>query len=531
MWTYGDPVLIRPRQSLGVAEGFWVDHWLFLHMDVAFGVWRARPLGLKGLANMVASGESAPRAIIPELEGYARLCRLLGEHAPSADAARSRGGIEFSWREWAEQYTDGDVHHRFTEAIAAALERAISNRDFETIAYLSRRLASELGDHTRSQKDIFTATCRALEEERLSCIALAAQFTSPADERTYTVSYSVTPVEISSRISTLRSRGVALIKERNEESPSQPTYRLTGITVSVSASTASAAYEESLPLCRTALDDLRTRHYLRTSLFGPVTVEGDEGGEVRMFSLHQPFWTKKGARDRALPTLPKNFNLLLDSPCGDEGARWAAVKWHISQALRSWPEDVHSAASGTWQALESLISKSRKRGAVQGVLENVVQPYLRTLRSELAAFICNQINAQARAYRAYGGSDWPTRKVSEDPHQWLVRVLDRSSPVWYRRWRVPPAPYILFAKGPGLVRELLRDDGSWREADWMFRRLESDFAHLYAMRNAIVHRGVRFGSDRWAGYLAALGLEALYSLASERVSALQAAMAATKGAG
>ena len=46
MWVYVKESL-RKRLELNPIIGFWLDYWLFLHMEETHPIWNARPLGLK----------------------------------------------------------------------------------------------------------------------------------------------------------------------------------------------------------------------------------------------------------------------------------------------------------------------------------------------------------------------------------------------------------------------------------------------------------------------------------------------------
>ena len=55
--------------------------------------------------------------------------------------------------------------------------------------------------------------------------------------------------------------------------------------------------------------------------------------------------------------------------------------------------------------------------------------------------------------------------------------------------------------------DLKSKKGQVTESRRVFDLCQSQLKHLYAVRNSIVHRGERIGSDTWSLGLATLGLE------------------------
>ncbi|HYE28283.1 MAG TPA: hypothetical protein VEA61_08630 [Allosphingosinicella sp.] len=522
MWVYHTQSQTVPRLKLPRGQGFWFDYWLALHADEAFGPWKVRPLGLVSLAQIARHRRTA-RNVAEELDGYRRLAAVADCEAPE-DPVSIGDGVSAKWQSWLQRFADPDHHRGFIRLLTGLLEQRIRESRLGDIAYLSRRLASELAEHTRSSKDVFLPTRVMLEAERFDLRELVEGVMGETVQQDYVVEFQLSPVEVAADANAAAGASVKLVRQPNPGftgTGKELAYVLTGLTVECSATSPSAAVRDAMPRCRAGLDHLRARHYLRTSLIGRIEVRCPITDEVKYFGLNEPFWNPRHVRKRPVPALPVHFPFLGRSVSAQEAERWMAMKWHVSQSLRAWPEDVHSAASNAWQAVESLLPKRPKPGEMmKAVYTHILSDYDRLVRRDYLEYLLRQYNYQRKVMGGGRGCDWVFCPSPAAPQIWLADVLRRSSPGWYGRWTKPRAFDYLFGREEGALSGLARPDGSFRSPGWTSLRLERDFGQLYTVRNAIVHRGDRLGSDRWVSYLASQALEALSTLARERILAL-----------
>ncbi len=549
MWVYSGNTW-SARLELERPEGYGLDYWLFLHAEETHGVWRSRPLGLSGLAEMAQNlnpkvDRVRTGAIARELEAYAPLAFYLDDALPQSRTTRcvpkgkrEQCELDGEWREWLERQATPDAQRRFATRLCEALTASLDRGDLFEAAFLTRRFSSELAELYASPRTLFAGVASAYAREARQPLAdCLGGLLDPPQPGGFLVTFPVAPVAISGKVATatLGPPEVSLLIEANPEAETAPAYlgsrSLRAIRVRTAAPTANEALARALPECRNALHLLRVRHYLRTHLYGPVRVvaaqagDADEAGDADgatsgaegiLLSLDQPFWTPKQGR-RPVPELPPRLYKLAQNLPPDQHDRWAALRWHVSQAIGYWPEDVHSAASEVWQALESFAGSAAKVNAV------LVPEYRTLLLEELLAFEATKLRQQAYSHRKLFDrpGDWyycEPKRVP--PRKWLARVLDRRSRTHWSTWQDPRAPDLLFNPGVGLLSSLERLRAATAGDDWLTRRLRLAMDHLYGIRNSTVHKGERVGSDQWAAHVARCGLELVLSVANARAAPL-----------
>jgi hypothetical protein len=326
----------------------------------------------------------------------------------------------------------------------------------------------------------------------------------------YSVRFAVVPVYV------IRSGDIRAMSKKLSRSPyefekdSAGRNRLVALAYTVTARTPHDALARSLPLLRASLEYLRLRYYASTAVFGDVIVTRTNAADVVNIDLPQPFWPQERG-GRTVPRMPSRFLWNLSKVAPDDATRWKAAVRHLSNAIDVWAEDVHSAASAVWQALEAA------GGSRQAVKHMLAVAYINQLGDALAESVSRSVSVTARMLaKTFPGTDWYYRDPSRvSAREWLDCVQHPASTRHARIWRHPRAWEIVAHKRVGLlglVRRLYYKPASER---WVWKRVEGDLDLLYALRNAFVHRGVRLGNDRLAGYLARLGVEILFARMKE----------------
>jgi hypothetical protein len=167
VWVYSGQSLER-RLRLHPLLGFWIDYWLFLHSDFTHPIWCSRPLGLRAIA-AAAKLSTGPRdgglRFQLKLE-IANLLPLLAhlpkiESPPAENFTVTTDPWRDEWRNWFD-YVLANVEPTDTvQSLAAAIAGALFKGDLELVAYLSRRLSSELGEDEWSLREIFMLSKKA----------------------------------------------------------------------------------------------------------------------------------------------------------------------------------------------------------------------------------------------------------------------------------------------------------------------------------------------------------------------------------
>lgn len=514
MWLPTDLEHIRVHQRLSPGVSFWLEHWLLLHGDEAFGLLKARPLGLRSLAAMILNLDASQdfallRSATDEIQQYQRLFSLLKIEVPSGAIAAGKGrhaSVTREWRSAALRLEDWDNHVDLLNRLAAHLRDAIAEADLGSIAFLNRRLSSELSEHYCDAKWIYIRSINsALSNGNADVVQDLIDDLVRLGMREHTVSFEFSRVEVPAGANAESSRLRLQFDETCPETEHADTRTLVGVSISVRARDRNQALERAMELCRTCLTHLRLNFYVRTHLVGVAQVSIDE--ETVPFSLRQPFWHRR-AQTREVPRFPANFASRANFANEEEKARWYAARDHVSTAIATWAESCHHAASSVWQALESLA------GGPGAVYSDVIAHYERAVGAEIVRYFRRWISHH-RWVRAKleSPSDWPAPPLDRmDDGTWLNRVMSRGSPDFYGNWSIPPAPRTIFGE-TGVLSALFHQDGTRRNVDWPGRRVQLDMRHLYALRNNLVHSGKRIGTDRWASYLGSLGLEIIFACA------------------
>jgi len=536
MWTYAGDDADR-RLKLPRHEAFWLDYWLFLHADETHGLLRSRPIGLKSLQGFVQNlhpeiDKTLIRAIGTELLGYHRLAPYISSPPPSDTPIRlietsvngknkKQGVISSNWISWLNQFQSHARLMLTIDEIKAALGKAVDDRRTPSISFLSRRLAGELADDIASPRILF----RRAKHEHLgggerSFRDKLEKITHLPDQINYTVRFNLAQVNIPTRIAKRKIKGgsVRIIYEQTQlddlDSSSQTRgAKLVALEVDVIDGDPEHAALTALPTARETLTRLRTTHYIRTQINGPIQVSNSTPSCGTSTSYHfapqQPFWTPKHGRQRQTPRLPVNFHRKIGGLDCDSRLRFNAMNWHVSQAMSLWAEDVHSAASEVWQAIEGLA------GGKQHVAPRVVNEYADRFASDFVDHLVTRISFQAGIYsHRYNGCGWLIRDPKKySTSEWLREVFDLTSRRWHRKWSNPEPPLLLFDPTAGLLTAFVNKTGSVCSPSWLLPRLTLEFEFLYAIRNAAVHKGERLGSHRWASHLANVGLEAVFDTA------------------
>jgi hypothetical protein len=526
MWVYTGRE-VEPRQKLGVGHGFWFDFWLFLHADETHGIWACRPIGLESLIDISRTlnptiDRTLSEAIAQELERYQRLAPYIDPQPPSSAAAiKIKIGKGFQvkiaddWREWIQTFETPSSFSKFLSNLRLNLLKAVEDADLNKISFLSRRLSSELSSSISSQRTLLRKAKYVLVNDASQSFADALAYViEPPTKSQFVVRFAVAPVRVSRRLAQIqRGPSIRLVvdefKDPTEDgAAARLSQRLVGVEVQVLSYDHEQAAIAALKDCRDQLHQLRVRHYVRSHLTGAVCVMLS-GQPPVWLALQQPFWSQKSGR-RQVPQLPPRFHRIIGSLGQDEQIPWNAMRWHLSQAIGYWAEDIHSAASEVWQALEGFCEGK------SSVADDIGLKYVNRLPGELLEYLATRVSFQWSSYdRATGKCDWYYRdpaKVSTG--EWLDRIFHEASTRHFRNWKKPTAPPFLFDPAAGVLTTMYDQYCGKLKSNCLIDRVLLDFDHLYGVRNAVVHKGARVGTDRWVSYLGRVGLEALLSVTS-----------------
>lgn len=537
MWVYTKNRDTELRLDLKQVEGFWLDHWLFLHADETNRLWSCRPLGVRTVGEMAINIRSRVdgalrRSIKEELVAYQGLASFFPEPPPTTAPSycTKRGSWPKEWQQWLGSTQDPDFSASLRNALVEALIEAIETPDAHSVAFLNRRLASEMADTYPSDRSILQSTLRMVlrqsNQRALFTDRVRNLLTEPRILRDYSVQFLVAPTPISGQVARWQFPYPCRLDCDEAEEHHQVARILRGIEIKAQAPNPERALTGALAKVREILKELRVRHYVRTNLYGsamvselvdeqlkmgadePVTkLEWAKMDDLVHLALPQPFWTKKGFR-KGVPYLPSFENSSVPAK-----HRWRAARWHVSQAVDVWPEDIHSAASEVWQAIESFAG-----GKSKSAMTDLVREYCEIVPRNLLKYLADCLKNQVGKFKHVGMSpDWYWwRRGDVDILKWLGRVTHPRSSNHFKHWEKPAAPLFLFGDRVGLLILLGKHIHGIQKMDWMNKRIGNDIRHLYAIRNRAVHRGERIATDRWAGFVARLGLEVLLTVINHR---------------
>jgi hypothetical protein len=531
MWVYHADSL-RSRLLLPEMVAYWVDYWLFLHSAETHPLWNVRPLGLRliaetalgsgGVANFVLREQLSDEAI-----AAARLAPFLSDvSAPPTSNPLAGSRWRPEWIRWFESLLRHGTREVLVFQLGSEIAAALQRKELGVANFLTRRLAAELADHEWSHRALFRLVksnfCDswsiASREESTSDAFASTMALAFADQpRTkHIVEIDVAPVRISRRVARdFKSR--KLVVESSEDSETT----LRRFVFEVDAAHSDEAAAVALESARELLERLRLTHYVRTHLVGDFKINSIDQGLQCSSQLPQPFWDNRGGFRRDVPRVPRRYQQLLRILPAEEKPRWRAAHWHISEALSTWSEDTHTAASHVWQALESF-SVLKGRG-----LEKVlpfVDEYIGAIVQEMGEHIANAVYRQRSALLDIGVTcDWyGWDKNRSSFHRWLSRVFDEHSNSYHKMWRTPPPPELLFDPIVGLLPVIRRKLNRPTDERWMEARAVSDLKLLYGVRNGVVHHGARMLGRRMAMYLGQAGLELLFTIMKVRAQPILA---------
>jgi hypothetical protein len=518
--------------------GFWLDYWLFLHAEDTHPIWSNRPLGIADIAEAALAAGSHEAKLSQQLKREIHALRRLVEYLPDLPPMPSTSlgtdellsenywlkvthtaPLDHYWVDWLNATRKLISHDTFTAPLTRATAHALVTHDYETAAFLTRRLAAELSASELSVNRLFLVAkselCdsgnydnEALDESDLDNALRQALL--PPVPKNYEIEIPLAPVPISSRVARIAFTAFKLITDH-----SGPSGILKGISTQLEATHAEEAAGLAVKAVRKTLESLRLRFYIQTHLIGTVKVRDPQGSETE-FSLPQPFWSMDFYR-RAVPRLPKKFNVVVKALPLDEHEGWNAARWHVSQAFSAWAEDAHAAASHVWQGLESF---ERGRGGLGNVLR-LGQKYVGYATTEMAKFLAMQVSGQAKEFADSGEMpDWYYWDGKLDINKWLWRVLHKNSHWRYTWWKNPQAPQFLFDHRVGAIQIVSRKLRGKNE-NWMEKRLAADLWLLYGIRNRVVHSGERALPWQMAMHLGQLGAELIFTLMQGRVATLR----------
>jgi len=514
--------------------GLWLDYWLFLHAEDAHPIWCSRPLGLKSLARVVLNCRSASDwgmrvQVKREIARMSALVKDVHGIPPPPDEDLSADGsmLGGSWLAWTERIHNELAAKTILEGIVTALEKALTEQRVDFVMYLTRRLAGELGGSGWSGRQLLGDVWDAFlandldgsDSVEVASVGptLRRLFVAPT-RRNYAVVFGVAPVRVTSGIVKNLGSGRQLVVEQDGEA-----LRLTGILVKVEGTCPDEAVRRAHPRATAFIDTLRVSYYVRTTMHGYAKVTNLATLDESWIALPHPFWERKPKR-RPVPTLPVGFADYVRMLPSSDAARWHAARWHLSQAISDWPEDVHSAAAKIWQSLEAFVPGGKN--ALSRV-QDWGGSYLGLLPERLVAYLARRLSAQAYALRltlaAEGKpSDWYYWDNKRVPLlTWYGRVLDERSERHISKWQVPRIFDMLGADRVGLLHVTGRVLRTQKPQQWMITRLKDDLALLYGLRNRIVHSGDRVFPNEMASYLAGLGSEMLFDIMNASIAGLK----------
>lgn len=520
MWVYKDESL-RRRFALPEEIGFWVDYWLFLHSMDTPPTWNVRPLGLRGIASEALKCRGREDSVLrkqlaEEVINSAGLIPFLS-HIPVSPSGPPIEKWEWkkNWIRWFEavvkQYDPAAIISDLAQAVASAL----ASRNWYQAAFLIRRLAGELGQHDWSRAHLLGVAKRNFCDDSApdgknfdaGKLQQAISATFIRSERvTHLVHIPLAPAVVTQVV-------LKRFKHRKLFADRGPTGEqvLRAVEISVEA----VHSEEAAAIARTSvrelIERLRLTYYIRTGVAGDAAVTRSDTGATFNAALPQPFWSSAQFFRRNIPRLPKDDPWLLSQLPDDECSRWRAAQWHLSQAIATWGEDSHTAASEVWQALEAFAGV--RENGWRGVLD-FVSPYGPLSVIEMAEHVANGVTLQAREFKLLKQDcDWYRWNAKWSPvDSWFKNVVHRYSPNCYQNWVAPPVPPFLSDGNIGILGLIFQRLRGGTRSSWVEKRLISDLRLLYALRNKVVHRGERIFGERAATYLGQVGIEMLFGV-------------------
>ncbi|HTT97770.1 MAG TPA: hypothetical protein VMF58_06940, partial [Rhizomicrobium sp.] len=321
MWIYRKEHLAM-RLETPRAIGFWLDYWLFLHLETNHGFWRARPLGLRSLCETALRTNEGDSAAIrellkKELHSSLRWIRSI----PSIPQPPDEIKVEPSkwrneWMAWFEKTMKQDIVPSVVEHLSFRIAEELSDSNYSAAAFLTRRLAEQISDDGHGERFRASMALKSVQHHlgtssNLNSVpavaALIRQATLPdREEREFVVSCSLTPAVIS-RTKFDRSK---LWPKFIFQEHQGPELILVGLRVPVRTLSAEQAASRALGEFERILEGLRIRYYVQTNLYGRLCVTPEDGSKPIDMDLPQPFWTRKSG-SRTVPYLPQDYRQVI----------------------------------------------------------------------------------------------------------------------------------------------------------------------------------------------------------------------------
>jgi hypothetical protein len=525
MWVYKGESL-RSRLVLPEETGFWLDYWLFLHAEETPPTWSVRPLGLQAVATegLLCRGQGDAKLreqLATEVTSSAGLIQFLPRipKPPSSSPTEKsdwKKNWQKEWMRWFETVIREYEHSEIISGLGRAIALALSSRNSYQASFLIRRLGAELGQHDWSRAQLFGVAkknfCSAQAENSGTFDPdtlqqrIVATFV-PTTRVSFVVRIPLVPAVVSRDVLKRFTRPKLCADQALTGE-----WVLRAVEITVEAVHSEEAAAKARASARGVIERLRLRHYIRTGIAGDAVVTRQDTAAVFNVRMPQPFWSSPQSFRRDIPGLPKNYPMIVAKLPEHERACWRAAQWHVSQAIATWGEDTHSAASEIWQALEAFAGV-QEGGGWKAVLGFVSQ-YARLSVLEMARHIAIGVTQQTHAITSLGEACdwfwWNSEAGSAD--RWLKKITNPRSGLCYRNWMTPPLPLLLSDRNVGLLGVIFQEIRRNKPGSWVERRLVSDLRLLYALRNKVVHRGERIFGERAAMYLAQVGIELLFGV-------------------
>ena len=424
------------------------------------------------------------------------------------------------WAHWLIQN-----YPTFLAAIQRGLVRSLVRGDLPGAAFLTRRLAGELGDDDWTPQELFdlvrahvcdSGAFRGLRSNARTLAAATEAVMTTRQPTPYEVRLTFTPALLTApAFNALKHRYVLSVDTTHGG------HRiLRAVTFTLNATHASRAVADAVGLLPALVRTLRLTYYVMAQVTGTATVTSLADSSSCEIALPQPFWT----RFNRLTPVPTMLQLLPRSVPGFPHItpeHWDGAVGHLSQAYAIWAEDVHRAAAEVWLALECLLD-SGERGSRRATA--LAHAHVVRLPMQLAVMAFHRLLVQRHALVEVQAprrvsTDWVVSARGDTTIAlWLMSVLHPQSPICMERWNVPQAPLFLIHREVGLLRQL----GQWISQGgvqpWMEMRLTADLDLLYALRNSIVHTGRPIFTSRLASYLGRAAATLIMDVANAAVA-------------
>lgn len=516
----------KNRGFLGRRERFFVDYMLFLLSDSSPRLFQARPIGLNCLKNFfvgddVQSHVAIRRALIAELDGY-RYMDMLGLQTPSAQVrGLKKNSIHNDWSSWVVDTEPEEFLSALTREIVECLD---GEHDLRYMAFLIRRLASELIDEFQSRRSAFGLFDKMLATEggvsffRENILQISAI----SQSKLYEIEIQLAPASVRGNLRqkvALRLPKFGLTNWRDIKLPNHryddDEFAVTTWAVQLRARNREEATAKAKQVFEDELMRLRSELYVNTSSIRDIkTTDLEFEGEnpedaVVWIPRATPFWR----RHDEMPELPE---YLPDLHTNDDAGLALSSKKLYAHAIANWVDDIHASASYVWQAIETTCSDNITKEKYQPVSFSFLTESV--LRKSRVLFV-KQSNKYYSNLRRIGIDTNEEINVSrvgqKKADEWFEKVFSESGKVDNSLFH-PYPPDILFHRKVGLLQETISRDHKISANHWMNKRITMDLNYLYGVRCALVHSGRNLGTTGFVEYLAGMGLNFLLDVSRSK---------------